>query len=142
MDSFQSVSRESSENLCKQLVYRTFPCQKITWNLGILYSLLFLQYIVDSLPYDSHWLRLFNSSNKVLGKTFKLKTVPFKMILQVPFSRTRNISSKFPLTLCACQLQQFHFQIIMYFLFNVYYLQCFILENNIRTFTVIDGVQK
>ena len=66
----------------------------------------------------------------------------FKFILQVPFSRTSNISNELPLTMCACQLQQSYFQIIMHFLFNVYYLQCFILENNIRTFTVIDDVQK
>ena len=39
-------------------------------------------------------------------------------------------------------LHQFYFQIIMHFFYNVYYLQRLLLENKLRTFTVIDDAQK
>ena len=35
-----------------------------------------------------------------------------------------------------------HFQIIMHFFDNVYYLQCLFLENNIQTFTTLEVVQR
>ena len=77
------------------------------------------------------------SSGKLTG------ALHFCLVLVVPFSRPRNIfllSSKLPLTLCACHCINSIFKSLCTFL-QCLLLQCLFLGNKIRTFPNIDYVQ-